>query len=587
MVIEFHWLSGPSEHVDGLREPILFEMPINYTEGMECAFWDTERKEWSFRGVNVHSDLVLDKRLVCETYHLSLFGAIIEGVLLTLACSNFALFSGEALNNLFLGGWLKHTGAIIFLCVLAGLFSCFLAACEVDHSRAKFMSWHDEYFVVEKAQEPEVHEEVSVSSEEDDEDNNKEKGFAQTASNTAKKLLTKSKQRAAAGVACCVTSPEVREALDDVGSAWFEYWAEVRAFCESLCEGNEGHTGLTSDNRATQIFHNIVTHMLILSSRRLTASSLGVSGDVVSYLLEDKDVASYLVEERLRLREIELRERQEQGWRHAPSHRQQEDWRKSCTQLDAWENLRREICDRLHQQVHRRHHGYCAVVNNITATFRGMNPAGELFSIDIFQSCKDKVLALACDLLGACAFSCAFYEASGMVRGKPRAGEVECEVGDSIGRRFGRFLVIAFSCLVCANLPVVILTSLQTKRLVAVEGGYGSEAWERQLRVWRIQGKMYWAFGLLYAGCCTLYILVFLANIGDADDSDWSIMALLAFFQDFVVLPIAVALVLSLLMKVLLHVERSVHGIDEQRLTRTVTDRLHDTSNMMLPIEMV
>lgn len=586
--IDFHWLSGAAVPVESLPEPIEFELPINFTERMECSFWDDSLEEWSKKGVNVHANATLDNFLMCETYHLSLFGAIIEGVILTLKCSNFALFSGEALKNVFLGGWLQNTGGLIFLGLLVALLTCFASASRLDYKRAQAMSWRDEFFVVEKVNEDvEVDAEPSPLSDDDDIDNfegGRPETITSAASRNANKLLLKSKESVTAAVACCLTSPEVREAIDDIGSAWFEYFAEVRGFFHALFEGHEGHSGLVSDSRFFRIVHNVMAHMLIVSSRRQTAASLGVSNHVVTYILECKDISNYLVDERVRLRREELAQRDGQQVREHP---QQQNWRTSGSQLEAWENLRREVCDRIHERVHLHGSKHCAVAHSIAATFKGLNPAGEIFSLDIFQSCKAKVLVLACDVLGAFAFSCAFFEASGMVRGKPRVGETECEVGDALGRRLGRFLVIAFSCLVCASLPVVILNSLQTKKLVAVEGGLDSEAGQHQLRVWQIQGNMFWAFGTFYASICTLYVLAFLANIGDADHSDWSFMTLIALCQDFMVVPTAVAVVLAILMKILMLVAKNANGVDGHGLTRSVTDHLHDTSNMMLPIEMV
>lgn len=597
--IEFHSiLTGETVPVQNLQDPIIFTLPVIFSRSpsVKCAFWDEGEAAWSTRGVKVNSQSILGGQLFCETYHLSLFGSVTGGVVQTVTCANFDIFTMEAAENVFKGKWYMSQGALCCWYVLSGLFVIFVAASALDYSRQKSFHWTDANFLLPALPEPVAPDADGTSGDEEE-------------PSVGCRLACVA--MLASAWAWLMGSSILRDVLDDIGSSWFEYFGEVRSACEDTCVWPDGT--LTS---------KVTGHMIINVSERMTAASLGMSHDVVSFVLGSQELANYIMEDvyfcqdepedleaggRVRRHSFQsslsslssaLQEPDAGFGRRnsisvssvsSRSSLASEDWRTTENQRAAWVSLRREVCERLWETAKTQGTRPC-LLKTIATLFFVENPIGALFSFDIFKSCKQRVLVLMVEVLGSFALSCAFFEASGLVRGKSNANDMcDDDAGEpSVGATIGRLIVIAYGSLICAGIPVVFLESLQTKDFKRVEGGHGSAAWKRQLRVWQVQDRIFWTISVLYILFCLAYTIMFLANIGEGDHADWTFAGLLGMGQDFLLLPFLIAFFVPFAAHIISGAQSSVGRVAREELARRACVMLHTrNNNFMLPIESI
>lgn len=141
--------AGGAMVVKGLREPVRVGMPgvNNSLKGaVKCAYWHEAKAHWSFEGV---TEAWENEELVCETVHLSLFAAILQGFLNALKCSQLTLLNGEAVRELFRFKWLGTPVALFFWLLVITVLCLFVMTCRLDTQRGK--SWGDEYFLIPTA----------------------------------------------------------------------------------------------------------------------------------------------------------------------------------------------------------------------------------------------------------------------------------------------------------------------------------------------------------------------------------------------------------------------------------------------------
>lgn len=290
--------AGSKIKVGGLAEPVEIKLPVsNNVTGIMCAYWDEDAGEWSTRGVRISAHSGPDGGLVCETTHFSLFGAVLSGMIKTFLCANFDMFSREKVLQVFEGDWHWSLGAWIYYLVVSFLALLFLKAALVDFYRFKKYQWTDEFFLVamgtQSNRKPDPEEMPDTPPPPD--------------SFCAKMKAMVCGVFALAG-ACC-SGDAVKEALDDICSTWFEQFDLVREAVENICRGAIGI--MQAPTCSFAVFLRLVRKasdkaaekLLLANARRRAAASMGMSPDLLAFVLEDEDLASYLTESRQSQRE--------------------------------------------------------------------------------------------------------------------------------------------------------------------------------------------------------------------------------------------------------------------------------------------
>ncbi|CAE7257532.1 unnamed protein product, partial [Symbiodinium pilosum] len=109
--ITFRGSDGREIPLTSLARPIDIRLPAT-SAGAFCAFWDEDEGTWSTRGLALLSveDGIDGPELLCQTTHLTLFGALLDTLIKVVQCSTASeVFSAEGFENLGKGKWLSYT----------------------------------------------------------------------------------------------------------------------------------------------------------------------------------------------------------------------------------------------------------------------------------------------------------------------------------------------------------------------------------------------------------------------------------------------------------------------------------------------
>jgi hypothetical protein len=132
---------------------------------------------------------------------------------------------------------------------------------------------------------------------------------------------------------------------------------------------------------------------------------------------------------------------------------------------------------------------------------------------------------------------------------------------------FGRLIAIGLVSGLVAGIPISVTNNLHKRELVHVPYE-GSPEWHKQLRNWRLRDGIIGIVGSAYCLFAVNYICLFFANVAEADQSDWMISAGIGFFEDFVLLPWALAIAFTSLALVLLACTSRRYGLSRSQMTQ-------------------
>lgn len=580
--IDLYLLTGERLNVTNLSRPIEFTLPTKYALRMHCAFWDETAEAWSRDGVSVSRKSVLGYPIICETIHLSLFAALVQGFVEAILCSQLSLLSAAGMRNLAKDDWKWTPAAMVMWCIFACLGMAVGAAACMDLSY-RDRSWSDEFFLLP------IH-----------------SGYARSVGNVAEQRARCLGGVCAASMAC-FKETAFKDAIDEIASEWFEQFGEVRDLITGICRGLElravGRRGLM-----TEISQTAMAKLVIQSSRRLAAASLGVSEEVVTFVLKDEALKTVLMArhqrrvelERREQERLELQERLDFGWSSARSAWASSgsfnsgseeavvvDWRVCSDKEEAWHALHCEITEQLRKNIS--DHMSVSLCRKAWQIFSRHNPLCEIVTVNIFMSCKLRAFFFVLEIIGVLMIACIFFEASGSVASEEEedpacSGEGPEEF--AIAYEFGRVMAVAAGSVLLAGIPVSILRSLHTRGFRKFELEGNSE-WRRQLLAWQMQDFFIVALGTMYLVFAVFFICLFLASIDDESQMEWTFTAMLSFVQQVVLIPLSMAVFMPSLAGFFLAVNCRMANQERVNLLRQVHLSVHDCTNVMLPITSV
>lgn len=526
-------------HVQGLTEPIIMYLPVNESSPVtDMFYWDEERQAWSGEGMQVLS--ISPREVVFKTTHLTIFAAIWQGFIQTLACAQFGLISAEGLLQVFKGKWYQEPYALLFWTLLCAMIMMLIRARIID-KKMNVAIWEDQYFLLAlqtKDQADEQAKEEAKSHERHAENTREEAGSASMTSeafevkqsnvSTAsgdervwKESSTQASKSRSGG--CCSHGNALRDALDDICSRWFDYFGEMREFLESVWSGTS-LSDIDGEHNSHVLLQIIVGALVSSGARRQASTQLGMSSETVNFVLEDKGLKSVLKTASARPKPVS----EEPG----------------SKKLLAWMRLHQQVLDEIDRYWGDARH--CKTIpSTMMRVFLASHPVASAFF-----KCKQfprsfRILLLSCNTLGSFTLAAMFFDGTGMAQNK----RVQSQCSDSEEMAtleyLGRILAITFASAIFASIPVSFMSSLHSRSFKKVEYE-GSSAWHHQLRVWRVQDRLLWCFAGLYNALCTSYIVLFLANVDTGEIPNWGRSVILQVLQENVIVPLAISVVVPL-----------------------------------------
>lgn len=584
MKIELRYLaSGETIDVEHLNEPIIFTMPtVKYVAGMSCLFYDASLDRWSDEGTGVAEENKEGETLTCWTLHFTIFGAFLQGFADVFLCAQFQLFTAAAMKKILMARWCWKPGAVVLWVSLGLLLATFAISVFIDHRRSRSMAWCAEFFMIPRHPVPE----------------DREMPLPPDSPQAARSSLTSPDalhepeeprcwQAALTGplfAACapvwgpmlqkcgaCHSTAALWDAVDDVASEWFESFGELRSFVQGLVNGLEMGGGASrSSGRLFLACHGLMCTLTLLTSRRLAASRLGLTDDVVAFVLQDRELARCLVDHH---RTTDLRTARGVRW-YVLQERE-----------NAWVGLHDEVCSQLQLAI-TRHKSWKHFPLSMANLFFMHSPFGSMWSYSIFMTCKMRAFFFAIEVIGAFLLCALFFQGSG-VTSEENEGDEECEGGDGdVAYALGRIIAVGIGSALVSGLPVKALNSLHHRRIKHFDYE-GCPEWTKQLRAWAFQDRLVWLFGSCYLAFGTGFVILFLANISEDDHEDFSRSEVVAVVQTCLILPLALAFSVPALATLFIFVTGKMGRQPHSSLLVDVHHRFHRSTNAMLPMMQV
>ncbi|CAE7554155.1 rngB [Symbiodinium sp. CCMP2592] len=132
--IAFRKPDGQRIPMPSLAQPIEIRLP-GASEEAQCAFWDEETSAWSSKGLLrlAHED----GELICQTSHLTVFGAVLDVLLQVIRCSTASqVLSAEGFANFGKGTWTGRSPTVIAFIAVFVFVLLLLYALRLDAKRA-------------------------------------------------------------------------------------------------------------------------------------------------------------------------------------------------------------------------------------------------------------------------------------------------------------------------------------------------------------------------------------------------------------------------------------------------------------------
>lgn len=476
--------------VTGVPEPFVITIPISDAASTNgCAYWDEGLGRFQNLPVVAKGDGVI----TCETTHFTFFAAIWRGFAATLECANFDLLTNPASFAL-LGenNWWSQPLALAFWATLLAIGIMWIRACALDHYGTQ-CQWSDECWLIPQHN----HDEPALEAE----------GPA-----------------GAAGLwavcACCACGAgaynALRDAFDDLFERLFEHVGEARDLLEGVCAELD-FSALCGGGFFAHQCYVLVGTMVASSARRQTAAAMGLSEDIVTFILEDEDLQELLI-------------------KHVAGVRNG----RQDARMEAWLSLHQQVLDEVDRHWYQK--ADLRQTPCMTAKlFVVNNPILANFLSCRLVSHSMRMLFFSVDLFGAFMLGAVFFDGSGISVSRRSRGACEAEMGP--GELIGRTLAIALCSLFLAGIPVSVISALHTRGFHKVHHE-GCEEWNRKLRVWRVQDKLAAICGGSYIAFCILFLCLFLANTEPDGLPDFGVSCIIQILSDFVIIPMATALII-------------------------------------------
>mmetsp|Transcript_43177 Transcript_43177/g.101492 ORF Transcript_43177/g.101492 Transcript_43177/m.101492 type:complete len:1314 (-) Transcript_43177:47-3988(-) len=499
---------GANIVVSNLSQPISFDIPLaDHPEDFVCGVWMEDLDMWSTTAVIQEG--TLNGTVMCSTTHLSLFGAVATGFIDTFRCSQAQLLTSKGVRQLWDRSWASEATSLILLAIMTVFVVLIMIACVADCQRAHSGVWSDEHFLIPKslALDPTL---GGLASEDGSE---QEISTCNEILEVIRAALRDVADECLAAITFYIEA--VRQAFEGLCDIMREAWEEegvrqhglIVLACIKIARAatdRTSHLNACAKNRVHP--DDPVTIQELYSSQEVAQSA-----SLSSRLARGATTATTMSEEKGMNAESSVKSERTLMKMHA-SHttRRQEEQRK----------------------VHRIGH----TLRNMAIQFVVHGPLGSVYVFSIATPSKIRALLLVCELAGALAVSTLFMAVSG--KSRSASSPSDCVSSNDVGVFAGRLVALGLASAVLGGLPVRLLSMLHHRKFVVVESE-GCQEWHRQLRAWQWRDAILWTLGLLYAGFCMFYNMLFFANVLVMDHHSWLFGAGIVFMSELVIFPLA------------------------------------------------
>lgn len=130
------------DRVEKLVEPMILQFIVHNTS--TCVFWDDVSNQWSTAGVQTLE--LPDGRLQCNSWHLSIFSAIVDSAIAAITCSNAQILTSEGISKLTEGDWYWGPAAFVLYATLVSQWVILAMAVRFHQQAVLIGNWSAELY---------------------------------------------------------------------------------------------------------------------------------------------------------------------------------------------------------------------------------------------------------------------------------------------------------------------------------------------------------------------------------------------------------------------------------------------------------
>jgi len=485
---------GREISIENLEEPIEVSLSVeNKTEDMVCGWFDEETLEW-------RTDLIelvdaSGDNFICASTHLTVFGAVIKGVVSTFRCSNAELLTPKGLKGLLEDEWWYQPGAALLWALVAFELGLMFYIGHRSEIQRRLRGWSDEYLLT-----------ASVA-------------FDRKAESTASKVLKRNKTLISntghelpeekkepplytpAGLADWLTLKVAQMAVaSQQGVNEEDLSAILRGGLTKRLLERLAKTDAWQDDEDDEMDNMKSLHMVAHVSK---ASHRSVPSSASSHI-------SHFTRQTLQTLNL-----------------------KNVPVLKDVGNLARDTLTDFMSKT---------FVQRTWVLFMAGNAWISLGQFSFTVPPTFRTLLLSMRVHGSLFCSAFFFS----IGAPSKDGGDDC---DPVGfwQNVLRNVVISVFAILVGSVPFVIMAAASSRSFVYRQS-WESQEKKRYLRKMHYWGRALWCVGVVYVSFCTFFVAVFLANVGKGSTTDWVTVATVDLVMSIIVEPFGKALVLAVLL---------------------------------------
>jgi len=544
--INFRRTDGTKIAVTNLQQPMKFVLEVD-DPNATCAFWDENLAKWSNEGVDTLPS-ESPGTLACSTRHLSIFGGVVsvvlKNVVVALECSTFStLMDAKAFKMLGRPDWLGRSSGVLNICIIAvsalGLCLSGLA----DWRARKIIPWAATESLLMRVKEApkrkDEGEEDAKDTEEDAEEVDDMEGDEEEAT---EKTESKKKRH---------KSEDENKKDNAAGGDWElpSMFRALRGLVEALLDTlSQATGGANFVDEIKEVVSNAETGTINRSIGMIQSHRSGACQATISVVKTGMDEV----------------QKDSGGVRPSPAGEANPGLPTRASRVRASIREMVEVAGRVRNSAMAKVNAFLGnaqqngtgaatsfLQRGFLCRFALLFPAAhnwlKLRQMSVLIPYSVRVALIAMKVISAEALSALFFSSSAPTPDS----DPKCSPPSDDFERTVQSVTVGFVTAFLGDGIIFILFMVQRKSVVRrTEWTEARKA--RQRCCWSFRTCVFWVISFLYIIACNIYTWLFLANVREEDAAKWLDGVLWTLFQDLILKPLLVALILTTMSSLLL-----------------------------------
>eukprot|EP00435_Cladocopium_sp_Y103_P033486 s2534_g8.t1 len=514
--INFRKTDGQKIEVNNLVQPMKMSLTVDDSDAT-CAFWDEELAVWSTEGVETLPGSE-PGNLLCSSTHLSIFGGVVKVILknivLALECSTFSSLMNEAgFQRLSRTEWLGRPASLVSFSILAVFAFALSGAALADRRASETIPWVATENMLMRVKEKEKP---------------KEEADGQTGAGATEDEQTKQ---------------EMSKKESAAGGDWElpSIFRMFRGMVESLLDMlSQATGGANFVDEIKEVIASADTGTLnrsigMIQSHRSGACQATIR--VVQTGAEDVRRGESTHEDHVRTGRLTIRASIRAGMEAVGRMQRRAAAKVSVLAGNVQQNGSGAAESFLSRGF------FCRIGMLLPAVHNWL----KVRQISVMVPYSVRVALIGMKVMSAEALTAFFFSSKA-----PEPGSnPDCSPPPESLARLVQAVTVGFATAFFGDGIIFLLFFVQRKKVIS-KTEWTEKQKDRQRMWWRIRTISFWVITFCYTSFCQIYTWLFLANVREVDASQWLDSMFLTLFQDLILKPVLLAVILATMCTVIL-----------------------------------